>query len=561
MKIKIIILSIGIAFSTACNDLDLYPLSEGSSENWYSNESEISMAVNDLYRSVFWPQDGDDWTDDWTYRNNTTPINGGTINGEWGSLATWWGNTYKAISRANTILSNLDRARDELSEVKINQFAAEAKFVRAAKYSYLISHWGDVPFFTNVLDLEESFTLSRTDKNTILQAIYDDFDFAIEHLPTTYGNNEFKRATKGAALAYKARTALYMNDWEVARNSAKACMNLNIYSLYPNFGEMFLSKTKNPNEAIFTMPQSAELNVYDGDTKNVITRNAGGWGAYSPSWDLWCSFLCTDGLPIDESPLFDPRQPFKNRDPRCSATIVEFGTPHLGVIYQPHPDSVKVLNLNTGKYQTNNDTRTINQYASYNGLVWKKKVDEDWLDGKAEYDRILMRYADVLLMYAEASIELNQIDQSVLDAMNMVRARAYGVDKSDVSIYPAIVTTNQDELRKIVRFERRMEFAYEGLRYMDIIRWKMAEKVLNTNIYGMLDPVELKTKIVDKGLWFFPLIPAIDEDGIPDFDSLFNAEYAKLLTVRQFDATRQYLWPIPSKEIIINKNIKQNPGY
>jgi len=561
MKIKIILLLTLVAFFTACNELDLNPLSEGSSVSWYSNETEIDMALNDLYRGGFWPQDGDDWTDDWTNRNNTTPINGGTINGEWGSLTDWWRNTYKAISRANTVLENLDRAKDEMPDAIINKFEAEARFVRAAKYSYLISHWGDVPFFKNVLDLDESFTLSRTPKSEILKAVYDDFDFAIAKLPEEYGSSELKRATKGAAMAYKARIALYMGDWSVARSAAKACMDLGVYSLYPDFRELFLASTKNPNEAIFTMPQSAELNVFYGNTRNVITRNPGGWCAYNPSWDLWCSYLCTDGLPIDESPLFDPREPFKNRDPRLSMTIVEFQTPFLGFMYQPHPDSTEILNFNTGNYQYNNDTRSNKQYASYNSIAWKKKVDEDWLDRKAEYDRILMRYADVLLMYAEASIELDQIDQSVLDAMNMVRARGYGVSKDDIGSYPEITSTDQVELRKIVRIERRMEFAYEGLRYMDIIRWRLADKVLNTNIYGMLDPADLKEKVVDQGLWFFPETPEVDEDGVPNFDALFDAGYIKLLAVRKFDAGRQYLWPIPTKEILINENLTQNEGY
>ncbi|MCF6331708.1 MAG: RagB/SusD family nutrient uptake outer membrane protein [Draconibacterium sp.] len=559
---KIIILIATVAFFTACNDLDLNPLSEGSSSTWYSNESEINMALNDLYRGIFWPQDGDDWTDDWTERNNTTPISGGTINGEWGKLTALWKNTYKVISRANIILANIEKVKDELPPSIYNAFEAEARFVRAYQYAYLISHWGDVIYYTKVLDLDESFTLSRTNKNTIKEAVYEDYNFAVANLPDSYGSSELKRATKGAALAMKARIALYMGDYSIARKAAEDCMDLEIYTLYPNFEELFQSKTKNPKEAIFSIPQSAELNMYfTGSTKMVITRNAGGWCASNPSWELWCSYLCTDGLPIDESPLFNPREPFKNRDPRCTMSIVEFQSRFLGFIYQPHPDSLKVWNFNSGKYQYNNDTRSNKQYASYNAMVWRKKVDEDWLDRKAEFDRILMRYADVLLMYAEASIELGQIDQTVLDAINMVRARAYGVDKEDTNSYPAIVSTDQAELRKIVRMERRMEFAYEGLRYMDIIRWGLAEKVLNTNIYGMLDPIDLKAKVVDSGLWFFAETPQIDEDGVADFDPMYNDGYIKLLGIRQFDASRQYLWPIPTKEILINDNLVQNPGY
>ena len=107
-----------------------------------------------------------------------------------------------------------------------------------------------------------------------------------------------------------------------------------------------------------------------------------------------------------------------------------------------------------------------------------------------------------------------------------------------------------------------MEFAQEGpLRYMDIIRWKLAEKVLNKPIYGLLDAASLKSKIVNAGLWFFPSTPEIDEDGVADFKPMYDAGLIKIVASRSFDKTKQYLWPIPSKEIIINPNLTQNPNY
>lgn len=560
-KILLFITTTLVIGATACNDLDLYPLSEGSSSTWYSNETEINMALNDLYRSVFWPIDGDNWTDDWTYRDRLNEINSGTINGESSTVENWWKNTYKVINRANKVINNLKNTTD-LPEATMKQMEADARFVRAAQYARLISHFGDVVFYTATISLEEAFEMGRTDKAVILQQIYDDYDYAIENLPDSYSSSETKHATKGTAMAMKARIALFYEDWQIAKDVAKSCMDLEIYSLYPNYQELFLSGTHNPSEVMFQMPRSTELDEYFGDTKNTITRNAGGWAAKDPSWELFCSYLCTDGLPIDESPLFDPQNPFNNRDPRCAMTIVEFQTPHLGFMYQPHPDSTEVLNFNTGQYQTNNDTRANAQYASYNGLVWRKWVDEDWSDDfRAQNDVYIMRYADVLLMYAEASIELNEIDQTVFDAINTVRARAYGVDVSATSDYPEVTTTDQTELRKTLRIERRMEFANEGLRYMDIIRWKLAEKVLNSNIYGMLDPADLKEKVVDPGLWFFPETPEIDEDGVPSFEPMYDNGLIKLLAIREFDATKQYLWPIPSKEVLINENISQNPNY
>jgi hypothetical protein len=562
MKYTIYILLI-LFFATSCTELDLNPLSEGSSENWYSNEMEIEMALNDLYRKTFWARDFDEWTDDWTSRDAVTPISGGTLTGESGIVTSRWANSYKAIARANTIINNIDKAEGVTQEV-LDKFSAEAHFIRAWQYGYLITHWGDVPYFTKDLDIDEAFSTGKTNISTIKQAVYDDFDIAVASLPLSYGSSEDQRATKGAALAMKARIALYNADWEIARDAAKACMDLDVYSLYPDYGELFLASTKNPDEQIFGLPNSEDLNYYwDADwiVKRYLPRNSGGFASYQPSWDLFCSYLCTDGLPIDESPLFDPREPFKNRDPRLAETTPAPGTEFLGFKYEPHSDSTEVYNYGTGRYQLNKDSRRPdNLYASFNGLVWKKFIDESWVDQLADNDLVIMRYADVLLMYAEAKIELGEIDQSVLDAINRVRARAYKSNYEDTGSYPAVTTTDQNELRSLVRIERRMEFAFEGLRYMDIIRWGIADEVLNTKIYGHLNYADLKEKVIDAGLWFLPGVPEIDENGSPDLDPLFDAGLIRQLAVRSFPE-KQYLWPIPSSEILINDNLTQNSGY
>ena len=564
----------------SCNNLDLNPLSEGSSENWYSNESELEMSTLKLFDIEYWDaeltREGNGWhgwvlqwtdkySDNWTARTTTHAIYNGTTTSQSGFVNHTWNRAYECIAAANRIILNLDKAQDAVTGEKLTVYEANARFVRAAQYAKLIFHFGDVPYYKGILDIDEAFALSRTAKETILEGIYEDFDFAIENLPTEYSSGENQFATKGAALALKARIALYMGDYSVASNAAKACMDLGVYELYPDYQELFLSKTKNSIETIFGTPRSVELGIVipeKGRAREPLPRLAGGYANGGPSWDLLCSYLCTDGLPIDESPLFNPRNPFENRDPRCNASIVEFGTEWLGFVYQPHPDTLKVMNLNSGSLVTNNDNRSVFQYASYNALIWKKKVDEDWLDLETDPDNIIIRYADVLLMYAEAKIELGEIDQSVLDAMNMVRARAYKVDYKDVASYPAITTMDQSELRKEVRIERRMEFAFEGTRYHDLIRWRLAEKALNNHpIFGTLDAAEMAERVSGKGLWFFPEVPEIDEDGLADFSSMYEKGLIKFLAERTFDASKQYLWPIPSTEIEINPNMTQNPGY
>jgi len=562
MKQLTLIAGITCMLFSACGSLDLNPLSDGSSETWNSNAEEIEMSLNGLYKINFWMKDSDEWTDDFIYRDVTTPVTGATINGETDFVKDWWRDTYKAIARTNNILQSISRADKVLSADQIARYTGEARFVRACMYSRLLSHYGNIIYTESMLDIDQALQLKQTDKATVLKKIYEDFDFAAGILKPAYGGSELKRATKGAALAMKARIALYMGDWAVARDAAKACMDLDIYKLHDNFGNLFLPKTKNSVETVFGLPRSVTLKVTFDDCQNFVSRNAGGWAAKDPSWDLFCSFLCKDGLPVDESPLFNPRRPFDNRDPRCAATIVEFQTPHLGYVFQPHPDSVKVLSVSDNKYVENKDTRSIAQYASFNGLLWKKGVDGDWLlnSWKIEPDNIIIRFADVLLIYAEAKTELGETDQAVRDAINKVRARAYGTAYTNTAAYPAVTATDQAALRKIIRIERRMEFAMEGIRYMDLIRWKLAEKALNKANYGLLDPADLRTKIVQQGLWFFPQTPAVDEDGLADFTAMYNAGLVKQITVRKFDATRQYLWPIPSTEVLTS-HLTQNPNY
>lgn len=565
-NILYLLLFIGV---TSCTPLDLNPLSEGSSENWYSNETEIEMAVSYLFAGgrfynyeYFQNSYTDRHTDDWLRRLEVTEISGGTLTSQSSLVNETWERAYNCISAANRIVLSLNKSAGVVSEEKLKRFAANARFARATKYAELVFLFGDVPYYNELLTIDEAFKMGRTPKKEVLATIYEDYDFAAQNLPAAYGNNENKYATKGAALAMKARIALYMHDYALARDAAKACMDLNAYELSGRYSDVY--DLPNSKESIFNFPRSVILNTQlpgGGINRDIVSRTAGGNSSHNPSWDLLLAYLCTDGLTIDKSPLFDPRNPFKNRDPRLAETIVPFGTQWLGFQYEPHPDTLTVKNYGTGLKVSNLDNRAVQQFSSYNGLVWKKKVKKELLSTGAEHDNIIIRYADVLLMYAEAKIELNEIDKSVLDAMNRVRARAYGVLLADTQRYPVIAETNQVALRRILRIERRMEFAFEGLRYPDLIRWKLAEKALNRPIYGTLDVAELREKVVKKGLWFFGETPTIDEDGLPDLSSLFAKGIIKQLVPRRFDTARQYLWPIPASEIIINPNLKQNPGY
>ena len=572
MKTKILLAGLGLALAS-CESMDLVPDSQGNPASWYTTETELQLAATELYILGYWQEplnSAEQWSDNTTYRlvNRNPGSNGtvldGTLNGQQYEVYALWQQSYKLIARCNTMLENIHKAEGNINAETLNRFAGEAYFSRACKYADLTFFYGDVPYLDKTLTINEAEQQSRMPRDEVKALTYADFDKAIEYLPISYGASQTIHATRGAALAMKARYALYMGDYAIAADAAKACIDLGVYTLEPDFAKLFKQSTKVNPEKIFVLPRSIENEVVLDSwvVKNGLPRNAGGYGSYNPSWDLLAAYLCTDGLPIDESPLFNPRKPFENRDPRCAMTIVEFNTEHCGFDYDPSPAATQVMNYTTGKMQSNNDTRIVNQYASYNGLLWKKGIDATWMDNglNVEQDYIIMRYADVLLIYAEAMIEQNKIDDSVVQAINEVRSRAYGVNYRQTDLYPAVTAGTQETMRKAVRIERRMEFAMENQRLQDLMRWKLASKALNGYNYIMLEPHDLLNNVVNKGLWFWAMTPQIDEDGLADFSALFNAGYCTTGAKRIFP-DREYLWPIPTHDMELNPNLTNNEGY
>lgn len=562
----------------SCTELDLAQEDKPSTSSYFLTKDQFREALNEAYRSVWWKFDeslnGVD--DDFIRRDFLDPIKAGTVDSENNRAESNWTDVYKIINRMLVVVDRIESDNSVLTENDKKVFRAEAYCFLGAYWSYLINHYGDVPFFEDGLSIQEGFEIERTDKNTILQKIYDYFDLAIEGLPLKQVQADF--INKGTAYAFKARAAILQNDWVTAAAAAKGCMDLEVYELHPSFEDLFKSSTVNSKEIIFQLPKSVDFDQFNGDTRDFIPRNFGGFCAKVPTWELLASFECTDGLPIDESPLFDPQNPFKNRDPRCNLTIVPFGSVEdgdglnpddgsnfNGIEYTPHPLRREVFDYRTGEMRANNDTRSRQNFASYNGLAWKKGIDEDWVDDQAEDSNdIWMRYAEVLLIYAEAKIELNEIDQTVLDAINEVKGRAYnGTGKTA----PLVTSIDQDELRLEVRNERRMEFANEGIRYMDLIRWRIAEKVFATGVIGQLAVTrsanpqgELIDNLVNPDLYFWGMTPNIDEDGLPDFSELLENNFCRILVNTNFPEN-QYLWPVPASERLKNNELSQNDGY
>ncbi len=563
--ILLLVFSIGFY---SCENMDLDPLSSLSTGNWYKTVDEIEKGVNEAHRmGEGWQKDywaDEDYqaqlTDDSNWRDENGFYKSGLMTSEQGYPGRKWDGFYQMISRMNNVLKAAEalKANGESSE-KLAQLIGEIHFFRAYAYAQLVFHWGDVPLIKENLTIAEGMALGRTPKSEVMQFVYDEYDLATDALPVSYTGTE--RVKKGAALALKARFALYMGNYGLAETTAKQVMDLGVYSLHSDYGDLFQPTVVNTEESIFEVPRTLTTSLPSWNyLMGVMTRNNGGWNAVNPSWSLFASYTCTDGLPIDKSPLFDPRNPFKNRDPRCAATIVEFGTRHMGYIYQPHPDSLTCWSFFANTRVENQDCRTVKEYAAYNALSWKKGYNESWITNgwRAQNPAIISRYADVLLIYAEARIEQGKIDQSTLDAINTVRARAYHADKSQTNLYPAVTETNQAKLRVILRTERRVEFAFENYyRNEDLVRWKYCEIVFREHLY--IFPWDVSR--VDRSTWFWPFAPTINEEtGLPDMSTIGATGKFDLVATFSWD-NREYLWPIPSTEVKINPNMTQNPGY
>ncbi|MDR1170983.1 MAG: RagB/SusD family nutrient uptake outer membrane protein, partial [Bacteroidales bacterium] len=404
-------------------------------------------------------------------------------------------------------------------------------------------------------------------------------------------------ATKGAALAYKARIALWNGDYATAATAAMACMNLNVYQLHDNYRDLFTASWS--NEWIFFYRGDVTLKRYywaASDVQNCISRLAGGWGGQkAPSYELVCAYPCTDGKPIDESPLYNPKDIFENRDPRMAMTIVPFATAHnksvldgtyhpedyvwLGYEYSPDPTRTTVYRASDGAQVSNTDSKARAEHASYDGFLFKKYIDSRFLEnnyGGAPTTYPMLRYGDVLLMYAEAMIELNQCTQEVLDAtINKLRERAYA---GAGLAYPQVVLGTQAAMRTILRTERFIELAWEGHRYADLLRWRLAETVYNRPSYFLLRAwsgsaswngdegsvsAEYRQLIQNWKDGNYPVggVPDIDENGIADLSGMVDAGYIVVASERVFDAGRDYLWPVPDADRMINDNLDQNPNW
>src|SRR5699024_9280083 len=231
-----------------CQDLlKKEPSDQPSTIDFYSNQEELKLAVNGIY-TVFWEFESrnlpigvglDNTTDIGFHRSgHVKEIAQGGHSSTNAIISASWDRLYTGIAKANNLLENMSRAEENVSKKFYSQIQGQARFLRAFAYLYLTELWGDVPLLVKVPTLEEA-DIGRTPKSAVVDQIIEDLEFAANNLPASWSENDNGRATKGAALALKARVALYNERDDVAISAAEEIMNMGTYSLYSHYETLF----------------------------------------------------------------------------------------------------------------------------------------------------------------------------------------------------------------------------------------------------------------------------------------------------------------------------------
>lgn len=524
-----------LASFVSCNDLDLAPTNKFTDLNYWTSEAKassvLSMAYSQMLSSGYFFADERLSDNLYEGRGSTDEklITSGQANAALGRFSEDWKKCYEGIKTCHTFLENVDRVPN-MDETLKNRMKAESRFIRAMLFFRLANNYGDVPLFDYTLTIEEANTIARSPKADVIKFVRDELNDIVGTLPTKqeYAANDNGRITKGAAMTLLARTYLYENDWQNVSSICEKIINgeYGEYALFSSYGGLFLPENEYNSEVILDMGYLLNLRtwseMYDGIPLSVGGRVNG----FAPTQELVDDYIMKNGRSINESGSgYKEDDPYTNRDPRLQATIVYHGyqwtdgNGKTSTIYIKPGSSEDAGAANLDEYigPGQNSTAT--------GYYLRKWFDPTAPAGLASgLNLILMRYADVLLMYAEAKTELGEMNETVWNkTIRPIRERAGFTDASALN-YPA-----SGDMQTIVRRERRCELAIEGTRLYDIRRWKTIETALNGNPHG-----------------------AKFAAG--------NTQYIQL-DKRSFNKDRDYLFAIPQSQRDINKNLTQNPGY
>jgi hypothetical protein len=402
----------------------------------------------------------------WTHSNELQTGNFLPSGVPWGET---WGDYYSLVRKANMALENLGSLKDEALR---NRLMGEAYFLRGFIYHELLRLYGmpstgseptGVPLINKSLTLNDNFQIPRAKYDEVVDFITADLDKAASLLPKK-GAIEAGRATSGAANALKSRVLLYASRWQASADAASKVINTD-YTLFNDYRTLFL--TKNNNEIIFAKKFQAPDKVHFGVNNGFDVVNSppsirggsdAGWGGNVPTQNFVDSYDMIDGKSQATSPLYKASEPWANLDPRFEATVVHNGSTFRGRVIELFAGGADV----TGRAEDTKTGYILRKFHEEQYVLYTKSSDQDW---------IFIRYAEVLLNYAEAKNEASGPDASVYSAINAIRKRA-GMPDLEAGL-------SKDQMRAKIRNERRIELAFEEHRFFDIRRWKIAESLLN----------------------------------------------------------------------------------
>jgi len=473
-------------------------------------------------------------TDESIYNNddNTWVIQQGQMAPEnTGIAGTIWGRSYRSIRECNYAINNIDSV--EMSADLKKRLMAELRFIRAYRYHDLIRNYGGVVMMG---DKEYSLNDNLTDAALFKRAtIKESMDYAVAELTAaaadlpTGNSDKWKsgRATQGAALALKARLQLYAasplynaGTWAAAAAAAKAVMDLSKYSLTADYSRLFVKG--DDNEIIFARQYAVGARHVCLEISNGA-NGYGGWAGNTPLQNMVDAYEMKNGKPItDATSGYNPQKPYENRDARFYATILYNGAPYRGSTVQTFSPGGK-----DGKDGPSNWNSTKTGYYLRKFMDDNNPIDNPW-DVAGLQPWIYLRYAEVLLNYAEAQNEAVGPDGSVYSAVNQIRQRS---SVNQPALAPGL---SKDQMRDAIRRERQVELAFEEHRFYDVRRWKIANVTENTPAYGI-------DVALNGNVYTYTRKTALPNKSFSD---------------------KNYWLPIPRAEILASNNkLEQNAGY
>ena len=536
---------------TSC-ELDRLPETTLSDNNFWQGETDLRGACNKLYVDL----------PGFSHDTRADDIIGTAANsvssGNWSvpSTAGDWTDPYKKIAVANNIIEKGEAA--PLTDAQKNRWTAEAYFFRAYHYFDLVKKYGDVPLILKAFDTTDDPEIKspRTPREEVIQQCYSDLRFAEENLPDiddVKSDADWGRVSKSAARGMLVRIGLYEGTFSkyhglssdskshlrVAIDAAERLISSGKHDLYPDFQKLFYFDGEGRQN-----PENVFVKIYgpNGASGVIVHSNSRGLeNAVSVTRQTVDQFLYTDGLPREKTALRVEETAhdsvFVNRDPRMAMTFFKKGEEAYKAGYNPFG----------------------NQHGNGYGIKKGFMLDEWNTSNKETVDKMIIRYAEILISYAEALYEYNgQITDSQLDqTINKIRERA----GFDVRLTNDFVAANGLSMIDEIRRERLVEFIDENLRYNDIIRWKIAEKVLPAAMLGLKynDADELSTPRENI------------ESRLTDANGMFNgkkvADEADIYVIedaanRSFNTAKDYYYPVPTYEIATSEgSVTQNPGW